>query len=84
MEKIYKIEYMYENKQQKYIDQNRPDLGIETTTCFTEMFELVPGKSPDKAIKNWHKMIAKRGSKKRVHIVGISEYSVNTVTSSEN
>lgn len=84
MEKIYQIKYMYKARHQKYIDQNRPDLGMETTTCLLESFELVPGKSPDKAIKNWRKMVAKRGDKKRVYIVDISEYSVNTVTSSEN
>ena len=77
MEKIYQIDYKYEIEQQSYIDEARPDIGVYTKYFHVDRYELVLGKTPADAMKNWKKIIAKRKETKKVYIIGIKEYIVN-------
>lgn len=79
MEKIYQIKYMYKVTQEEYIDINYPDLGIQKSHTFTERSELAIGRTLDKALKNWKRMVARRGDKKRVYIIDIFEYTIKKI-----
>lgn len=79
MEKIYQIKYMYEVIQEDFINECNPDLGVRKTTYLTERTELVAGKSPVGALKNWKKISKGRGEKNRVYVIDISEYKIETV-----
>ena len=76
MEKIYQIKYMYEVIQEDFISEYNPDLGVRKTTYLTERTELVAGKSPAKALKNWKKISKGRGEKNKVYVIDIFEYKI--------
>lgn len=79
MEKIYQIKYMYEVIQEDFINEYNPDLGVRKTTYFTERTELVAGKSPVEALKNWKKISKGRGEKNKVYVIDISEYKIEVI-----
>lgn len=79
MEKIYQIRYMYEISQEEYVDIKRPDLGIKKSHTLIERSELATGKTPDKALKKWKRMVARRGEEKKVYIIDIFEYTIKKI-----
>ena len=76
MEKIYQINYVYEFYQEEYVNEDKPLLGTKRTTSFTERAELIVGKTPTKALKNWLKLVNKRKETKRVRVTEIKEYII--------
>jgi hypothetical protein len=76
MEKIYQIKYIYAIIQEDFVNEYLPDLGVRKTTSLTERIELVAGKSPVKALKNWKKISKGRGEKNRAYVIDISEYKI--------
>ena len=52
----------------------------EATEELAERVELVSGKTPDKALKNWQKIMLKRNDKKRAYVTGIFEVRIKFLT----
>lgn len=76
MKKIYQIRYMYEIIQEDFINEYHPDLGVRKTTYLKERTELVAGKSPVKALKNWKKISKGRSKKNKAYVIDIFEYKI--------
>lgn len=79
MEKIYQIKYMSEIIQENFINEYHPDLGVRKTTYLKERAELVAGKNPVKALKNWKKIFKRRDKKGKAYVIDISEYKIETI-----